>query len=282
MTESPEPAIKPPLLGYESSGGAPAKVSARIVFWSLPALAIFAFGVVLLLNPFFEIEPSLGMGLYGTPVMPVDMDLSDDVAHQQLGIRTAVYLAILLLGQWLFLFPRGRLTLNTRSDGRSAFISAIAAGLAGMLLTVGFAAMLLDLAGIWQPLMLFDSSRPPPAPVISDNTRWIFVLCGMAVLWCAWGALFLRFMRDRDHRTSVGRITRWLLTGTVLELLIAGPAHVWAANRAKADGYECYCARGSYTALVFGCTVLVWLFGPGIFLLVLRERRSREALIRDK
>jgi len=42
---------------------------------------------------------------------------------------------------------------------------------------------------------------------------------------------------------------------------------------------DCYCARGSYTGLVFGATVLLWAFGPGVFLLFVREKRRTEKLL---
>ena len=99
----------------------------------------------------------------------------------------------------------------------------------------------------------------------------------------AGAALFHRCLGAYWHAAWVfGRslAPRALLAGTVLELLVSGPAHVWAVRRQSAGlfDHDCYCARGSYTGLVFGCTALVWLFGPGVFLLVLRERKRREEL----
>ena len=91
----------------------------------------------------------------------------------------------------------------------------------------------------------------------------------MVLLWALWAAVFHHLWRNLDHRTAVSRTTRALLAGTVLELLVAAPIHAWAMR--KDD--ECYCARGSYTGLVFGGTVLIWLFGPGIVLLAMRERK---------
>ena len=41
----------------------------------------------------------------------------------------------------------------------------------------------------------------------------------------------------------------------------------------------CHCARGSYTGLIFGATVLLWAFGPGVFLLFIREKRRTEKLL---
>ncbi|MHC4409176.1 MAG: FmdB family zinc ribbon protein [Planctomycetota bacterium] len=71
------------------------------------------------------------------------------------------------------------------------------------------------------------------------------------------------------------RILRALIAGTVLELLVAAPVHAACYKRD-----DCYCTRGSYTALVFGGTALFWVFGPGVFLLYLRERKRRGRLLR--
>jgi hypothetical protein len=46
--------------------------------------------------------------------------------------------------------------------------------------------------------------------------------------------------------------------------------YVW-----KTDEDDCWCARGSYTALVFSATVMLWAFGPGLLFLFLREARYR-------
>ena len=61
--------------------------------------------------------------------------------------------------------------------------------------------------------------------------------------------------------------------GSFLEMFVGIGVFAW--NPQKED---CYCARGSYTALIFGGTVLLWCFGPGIILLFLREKYRRERL----
>jgi hypothetical protein len=95
----------------------------------------------------------------------------------------------------------------------------------------------------------------------------------MLGLWVLWGVIFYAYWRQGDHYSRSGRMLRALLAGSVLELLVAAPVHAWAARRS-----DCYCERGSYTGLVFGGTVLLWVFGPGVVLLFLRERYRREKL----
>ena len=67
---------------------------------------------------------------------------------------------------------------------------------------------------------------------------------------------------------------RGLIAGSVLEVMVAVPVHVWAARQR-----DCYCCRGSYTTLVIAGTVLIWAFGPGIILLYMREKYRRAKLI---
>jgi hypothetical protein len=70
----------------------------------------------------------------------------------------------------------------------------------------------------------------------------------------------------------MGRVVRGLIAGSVLEMLVAVPIYVTRED-------DCYCARGSYAGLVFGVTVILWAFGPGVFLLFMREKRRREKLL---
>jgi hypothetical protein len=70
----------------------------------------------------------------------------------------------------------------------------------------------------------------------------------------------------------VGRVIRGLIAGSVLELFVAVPIYATRQD-------ECYCARGSYAGLVFGTTVLLWAFGPGVFLLFVKEKHRREKLL---
>ena len=277
----PTPAA--PLLGYEPASPLPARLTARVVWWSLPAAAVLVVGAGLLLNPLIGESESLGMGLLGTPLMPVEISGSDTTTRRQYGLTVAAYLAVFVLTQWLFLFPRGRLTLRADGPGRPLRRAAVGAGFAGMLLTVGFVAVTLDVNRTWMWLMgddVDDSGASDPRFLGVPGLRPLhLVWAGMLLAWLVWACVFYRFLRDADHRTGVGRVTKWLLAGTVLELLVAGPAHVWAVTRSGGEEDDCYCARGSYTGLVFGCTALLWLFGPGVFLLVVRERRRRERLV---
>jgi hypothetical protein len=129
-----------------------------------------------------------------------------------------------------------------------------------MLLSVGFLATLLEIPDWWKPV----------CQLAGLHGIWGVMLW----LWLFWAGVFAVYWRQGDQYTRLSRMLRGLLAGSFLELLIAAPVHVWVyKNR------DCYCARGSYTGVVFGLTVLLWVFGPGLVLLFMREKYRRAKLL---
>jgi len=126
-----------------------------------------------------------------------------------------------------------------------------------MLLSVGLLYSLIDLVG--------------PMEEVEGVDRFVFLLIPVA-LWCFWSVIFVVYWRSVDYYTWAGRVIRGLISGSVLELFVAVPIY---ATRQE----ECYCVRGSYAGLVFGTTILLWAFGPGVFLLFVKEKHRREKLL---
>lgn len=201
----------------------------------------------------------LGTWLIGTPAGHVTGD-SDSMSRGQFAGIGAGYLGLVLLTQYLFLLPRGSWRLKLSASGRPMFLAALGAGFAAMMLTIGLIATLMTFGGWWRDHIANDANF---APV------WI----AMAIVWVAWTIGLLLYWRGMDRPTAIARTLRWLIGGTILETLVAGPVHVWITREA-----DCYCARGSYTGLVFGLTIAVWVFGPGVFLLFMREHQRRKEL----
>ncbi|NBC10458.1 MAG: hypothetical protein GVY24_01820 [Planctomycetes bacterium] len=197
-----------------------------------------------------------GASIAGTPLMISWTDVSPY-------LNAAVVLGLLLLIQWLFLRPTRGWSVRMARKARPMMTSLLAAGFMAMLLTVGLIITLLELPNWW-------ASR--------INDVWYpfayGVWAAMAGLWLIWAAIFWVYWRQGDRYTQMGRMIRGLVAGSILELLVAAP--IQAMNLHKED---CYCARGSYTGLVFGTTVLIWCFGPGLVLLYLREHHRRAALL---
>jgi hypothetical protein len=90
------------------------------------------------------------------------------------------------------------------------------------------------------------------------------------LVWVAWGWLFWRYARDQsDDASRVRRVTRWLLGGSIAELLVAVPCHVYVRHKE-------YCCAGvnTFVGMAVGLAVLLFAFGPGVFFLFVRRTRE--------
>lgn len=98
-----------------------------------------------------------------------------------------------------------------------------------------------------------------------DWGLWIALLMAVGT-WCAWAVVFLRAGRTAAPLDLVSRQCRTLLAGSVLELLIAVPTHIIARHRD-------YCCAGILTffGLTMGVSVMLFAFGPVVFLLFVQR-----------
>jgi hypothetical protein len=202
-------------------------------------------------------------GLMGTVLAPFTA-VSDSMAGYIANI--VLFFGLILLSQWAFLRPSKGLTVRLATEGRPLKSSVIAAGIAAMLLTVGFIALLIEIPNWYEPIM-------------SSDKGWVgFAILGvMLVVWAGWSVVFYVYWRQGDSYTQMGKMLRGLIAGSILEIMIAVPVHIWAARQR-----ECYCCRGTYTTLVLAGTVLIWVFGPGIILLYMREKYRQAKLFESE
>src|SRR5262249_22999851 len=92
-------------------------------------------------------------------------------------------------------------------------------------------------------------------------------LAVILVAWAAWTAIFYRL--HRNSADVVSRAVIWLLRGSVLELLIAVPAHVIVRRR-----QDCSAPLATSFGITSGIAIMLLSFGPGIFLLY-KQRMER-------
>jgi hypothetical protein len=194
-----------------------------------------------------DFEPA---GFVGTPLAAPLPDLDDRVAY---GASALFVVGLLLVAQWAFLRPGRVWAPRLVETGRPLKSAVVAAAAMAMLLTVGLIALLLEIPDWWEQFL--------------DDAGWKGVYPVMLILWGAWTWVFFVYWRQGDRYTKLGKMIRGLVAGSVVEFIIAIPAHVWATRER-----ECYCARGTYTTLVLAGVVLLWAFGPGIILLYMHER----------
>jgi hypothetical protein len=242
---------------------------------------VLALGIVLgILGVVFTVSPGLYnrlgwyefFGIWGTPFAPIN-SVSDRpvwyaMSEPDFDLRywslCSVFLGALLVAQWVLLSPAGSWRPKVVADAKPARSAAAAGAFVAMLLTIGLLATLLEAGGHWQRLNSHDVIRGSGFPEIIQDFRALWPV--MAVVWAFWTALIAKHFLTHDHRSGVAKLTRWLFAGSLLNILAAAPVQATKTG-------DCYCAKGSYTGLVFGLTIAVWLFGPAVFLLYFRELR---------
>ena len=103
---------------------------------------------------------------------------------------------------------------------------------------------------------------------VGQAVTWSVAGC-VAAIWFVWAFAFAFYMGRTEPQGMIRRAVHWLIAGSILELLVAIPAHVYA--RCKD-----HCCGGVWTVwgLAAGIAVMLFAFGPGVFLLFTRRLRS--------
>jgi hypothetical protein len=101
----------------------------------------------------------------------------------------------------------------------------------------------------------------------ADDWAWIIFIGGLFVPWVLWSIAFYRYSRDIDD--VVTRAVKWLLRGSVLELLIAVPSHVIVRRR-----HDCCAPAVTSFGIASGIAIMVLSFGPSVIFLF-KKRMER-------
>ncbi len=112
--------------------------------------------------------------------------------------------------------------------------------------------------------------------VMPDEPQLIILqLLGLvALFWLVWGLIFHHFAKADEPETLVQRTTRWLIRGSILELLVAVPSHIVIRQRE-----DCCAPMFSFWGIVTGISVMLMSFGPGVMFLFakrIRQKRPRD------
>ncbi len=173
-----------------------------------------------------------------------------DVKEAYASAGTWVAVAIPVIGQALLLFLRVD-TSHKRLKPRAHILVSSA-------ITAFFLAIL-TFAGVFSSLVALKGDKGlDPLDGLPGGGVLIFGACG--VLWLLWGIVFYRFSRDSSD--PVTRSVSWLLRGSVLELLIAVPAHVIVRRR-----HDCSAPAVTAFGITSGIAIMLLSFGPSVFLL---------------
>ncbi|HOX56287.1 MAG TPA: hypothetical protein P5205_04010 [Candidatus Paceibacterota bacterium] len=199
-----------------------------------------------------------------------------------------VWLAVMVLGQALLLItPIGSAERRPRPR-RPLFVPVLTtAFLLALLLLGGILAVLLAVFGddafeLFPHIGTLAQADAAHNPVTSQIWKATVAATGsgtaeglfgttlaLAVCWLVWAVVFYCFARSDDPAALVKRITRWLLRGSILGLLVAVPSHIIVRHR-----NDCCAPAGTLLGIATGVSIMLLCFGPGVFFLFV-ERFGR-------
>jgi hypothetical protein len=171
-----------------------------------------------------------------------------------------ISIAILLFGQAVLLWLSADTTRRRLRPRTSVAMTAALAGFFLMVLTL--AAGIAFILGVWG-----ESSFPNALSTIA-------MITAILIPWLFWGLLFYRFYRNSED--PVTRAVQWLLRGSVLELLIAVPAHVITRRRD-----DCCAPAITGLGITCGIAIMILSFGPSVLFLFkkrIEQSKSKHAV----
>jgi hypothetical protein len=92
------------------------------------------------------------------------------------------------------------------------------------------------------------------------------VMVGGGAVWLGWSIALWMLTRTGEPASVVARLHRWVLGGSIAELLIAVPAHVIVRRR-----NECCAGMATGMAICVGVAVMIVAMGPSVVLLYLKR-----------
>lgn len=160
------------------------------------------------------------------------------------------WLAVMGLSQFCLLIVPVKLAAGRPTSQRSLLWSILSGGLLAGCLVAGALSSISE--------FIF---RDGAFKELSNWRYWLpWAVGGLA--WIVWGVVFFRLTREQSADNAVRQQCRWLLRGSILELLIAVPTHIVAR-------YRNYCCAGfmTFIGLTFGIAVMLFAYGPAVFFL---------------
>jgi len=164
---------------------------------------------------------------------------------------TWLYVGILVAGEALLLFLSVDTSWRRAKPRQHVAVTAILAS---------FFAALLTWSALFSIEVAVYGDRPPPLWEDKGDLFGITVIGVCIAFWIIWGGIFYKYYRGSSNMVS--RVVAWLLRGSVLELLIAVPAHVIVRQRG-----DCSAPFVTGFGIVTGLSIMLLCFGPGVLAL---------------
>ncbi len=177
-------------------------------------------------------------------------------AHDSLGVFSEwMYwagLGVMIVGQAVMLLIPVDVAMQRPTTRRSVLWPLLASGLMVGVLGAGAGASILEFIRRDKALDLVGKGVPLLAVIVP--------------VWAVWSIVFYRTGRGAAAMDVITRQCRYLLRGSVLELLVAIPTHIVARARH-------YCCAGllTFLGIAFGVSVMLFSFGPSVFFLFVQR-----------
>jgi len=186
------------------------------------------------------------------------------IAHYYMGWHYWLWFAVLLAGQGLLLLVPVSLAERRLPARRALKVPVIVSGF--FLANLTFAGLLACFCaafkeegfGVFGFLTPYESAEVFPSR--------LQLVAGMVItvgaFWFIWGVIFHKFAQADNPDALMKRAVRWLLRGSILELLVAVPSHVIVRRRD-----DCCAPSGTFWGVTTGLSIMLLCFGPGVFFL---------------
>jgi hypothetical protein len=242
--------------------------------WAILIVLLYALALLILTLPVVL----LAFGNWGLKNSP--FGIKDALAIYANGAYW-LWLAVLVAGQFLLLLLPIDLSERRLPARRKLKVPVIVtafflmnlflAGLLSLLCAIFKDAGLgiLDLGSFLNWLANAVYHNPTSRTQDSDWQSVASFLLPVLVFWLIWGIIFRRATRSDEPDALLKRATRWLMRGSILELIIAVPSHVVARRRD-----DCCAPIGTFWGIATGISVMLLCFGPGVYFLFV-ERIKR-------
>jgi hypothetical protein len=183
--------------------------------------------------------------MLGLAVMPVVLPL---LLGEGFSLTLFVVVSSLLLCEMALLFVPVRASMRRPVTRRALWVPLLASGFLVALLALGAGFAITEYRK-W-----------------TDNGAGKVVLAAAGAVWLVWTAVFWTMSRRTGPEGVAARLHRWLLAGSVLELLVAVPTHVVVRRRD-----ECCAGIGTGLGICAGVAVMLLAFGPSVVFLYYRR-----------
>lgn len=172
-----------------------------------------------------------------------------------------IFCAVVIISQILLLIMPVRIVKQRPKPQRGLWVTAIAAAALFAIVVLGI---------VWSIVAAISGD------FAIEGIVFLIALAFLLLNWIVWSCIFRVFARNTDPYSYIHRLMKWLLRGTILELLVAVPSHVIVRHK------DVCCAHGITAAgIATGLAIMLISFGPGIYFLYAQKIESKKPKIED-